>query len=147
VEKVKEEEAVVAIIQLAKQILSKDGAWTKGALAKKADNMPTTVGGKVAVSFCSIGALQRAKFELAKEHEEFKKLPRSVLYKAKKILAEAYEGSGRYTDLKQYSYSADTVIISHNDGYQTSKKDVLSAFGAAEKLACKKLLAVTKKET
>ena len=145
-EKVKEEEAVVAIIQLAKQILLKDGAWIKGALAKKANETPTTVGSKVAVSFCSIGALQRAKFELAKEHEEFKKLPRSVLQKAKKILAEAYEGSGRYTGLKQYTYSAETIIVSHNDGYHTTKKDVLSAFGAAEKLACKKLLAVTKKE-
>ncbi len=52
------------IISRALELVSNEGTWAKGALARRADGMPCAPMHPRAVRFCAVGALQRAAGEL-----------------------------------------------------------------------------------
>lgn len=65
----------VLILRRAIKILSKPGAWTKGALARSksdvdrqsAERFRVSVTNRNAVCFCAVGAINRASYELGYE--------------------------------------------------------------------------------
>ena len=50
----------VRLLRVAREILACDGAWTKGAFARKSDGQPIDPFHPNACSFCALGALDRA---------------------------------------------------------------------------------------
>lgn len=105
----------------AHDIISEPRRWCRGDEAKLRDQQTTAMPeSPEAYSFCSIGALKRAKHELG--------VPKGVFDEAIKRLAHKIEDpTGRLGYYDTYG-----VIADYNDG-QRSKQPVLKKFCAAIK--------------
>ena len=57
-------EATLAVLVKAREMLTREGAWTKGRLARDADGAPCLADSPKATCWCSIGAIQAASYSL-----------------------------------------------------------------------------------
>ena len=130
-EKISKEEVVAALIQEGQKIISKPESWHKGSLAGIRDHggavHPSTVSEKQSNSFCSVGAIIRAKNKLREENRS----NREVL----ELLCDEQVNAARAI-LDRW---AGGNVVHFNDHAITRHEDVIKVFKSASVEACQRL--------
>jgi uncharacterized membrane protein len=62
-----QKQLVMAVLERAKELLSKPKAWTKGVAARNKEGVAVSSVGKAACQFCAYGAITRSVFDLTGE--------------------------------------------------------------------------------